>query len=85
MVNAIRKQSDDQSSLLDLSYEEHLWMEKEIKTVANITYQDIFEFLTIAAKIPIVSQITTYKLEQANTALMELKYNTVKGAKVLII
>lgn len=85
VINAIRKQDDDKNSLLSLSYHEHLWMEKEIKSVANITHRDITGFLKIAADIPIVSEITTYKLEHANRALMELKHKTVKGAKVLVI
>ena len=85
VVNAIRKEDTDKSYLLNLSYHKHLWMEKEIKTVANITHQDINEFLQIAAAIPIKSEVTSYKLEEANKALLELKYNTVKGAKVLLI
>jgi len=85
VVNAIRKEDTDRDYLLNLNYHEHLWMEKEIKTVANITHQDIAEFLPLAAAIPIKSEITSYKLEEANKALMELKYNTVMGAKVLLI
>ncbi len=85
VVNAIRKEDTDKDYLLNLSYHEHLWMEKEIKSVANITHQDINEFLPIAAAIPIKSEVTCYKLEEANKALLELKYNTVRGAKVLLI
>jgi propanol-preferring alcohol dehydrogenase len=85
IVNAIRKEDTDKDYLLNLSYHEHLWMEKEIKSVANITHQDINEFLPIAAAIPIKSEVTCYKLEEANKALLELKYNTVRGAKVLLI
>jgi D-arabinose 1-dehydrogenase-like Zn-dependent alcohol dehydrogenase len=39
----------------ELDYSEHLWQEKEIKSVANITRQDIQEFLPLAAEIPIKS------------------------------
>ena len=85
VVNAIRKEDTDKDYLLNLSYHKHLWMEKEIKTVANITRQDIEEFLPLAAAIPIKPEVTSYKLEEANKALLELKYNTVKGAKVLLI
>jgi alcohol dehydrogenase, propanol-preferring len=85
VVNAIRKEDTDKDYLLNLSYHEHLWMEKEIKTVANITHQDIDEFLPLAAAIPINPEVTSYKLEEANKALLDLKYNTVKGAKVLLI
>lgn len=85
IVNAIRKEDNDKDYLLNLSYHEHLWMEKEIKTVANITHQDISAFLPLASAIPIIPEFKSYKLEEANTALRELKYNTVKGTKVLII
>ena len=60
-------------------------MEREIKTVANVTRQDISEFLPLAAEIPMTPKVQTYKLEDANRALIELKYRPVKGAKVLVI
>lgn len=85
VINAIRKEEADKNILLELNYQQHLWMEKEIKTVANITGHDIEEFLPVAAAIPISPQLETYKLEQANQALMELKNNTVRGAKVLLM
>jgi propanol-preferring alcohol dehydrogenase len=85
VVNAIRKEDDDKRALLELSYHEHLWLEREIKTVANITHQDIAEFLPIAAAIPIHSTVTTYPLIEANDALRSLKHESVVGAKVLIV
>ena len=85
VINAIRKEADDQSSLLQLNYHEHLWMEKEIKTVANITQFDIRQFLPLAADIPIRPAIATYPLEDANRALVELKRGGVRGAKVLVV
>jgi propanol-preferring alcohol dehydrogenase len=60
-------------------------MEREIKTVANVTNYDIQDFLPLAASIPIRPEVTTYRLEDANRALVELKHGPVKGAKVLII
>lgn len=85
VINAIRKESTDQGELLKLSYHAHLWMEREIKTVANITRFDIIEFLPIAAKIPIRPSIQTYPLRDANQALVDLKRKPVTGAKVLMI
>ena len=85
VINAIRKEDGDKSALLGLSYQRHLWMEREIKSVANITHFDIAAFLPIAARIPIHSEIKTYPLLQANAALVSLKRETVRGAKVLII
>ncbi len=85
VINAIRKEDADKDCLLDLSYHEHLWMEREIKTVANVTHRDIAEFLPLAARIPIRPEVTAYALEDANRALGELKRGRVRGAKVLRI
>ncbi|MEZ6049461.1 MAG: zinc-dependent alcohol dehydrogenase family protein [Planctomycetaceae bacterium] len=68
VINAIRKEDHDKESLLELSYHDQLWMEREIKTVANVTHFDINEFLQIAAEIPIKPQIVTFPLEEANQA-----------------
>ncbi|PQO28856.1 zinc-dependent alcohol dehydrogenase family protein [Blastopirellula marina] len=85
VINAIRKEESDKEALLKLSYHEHLWMEREIKTVANITQFDIREFLPLAAEIPIRPEVATYSLDQANQALVELKQGRIKGAKVLVM
>ncbi|HEX3601364.1 MAG TPA: zinc-dependent alcohol dehydrogenase family protein [Lacipirellulaceae bacterium] len=85
VINAIRKEDSDKNCLQNLSYHDHLWMEREIKTVANVTHHDINEFLPIAAEIPIRPEVATYQLEDANQALIELKHGRVKGAKVLLI
>ena len=60
-------------------------MEKEIKSVANVTRQDVEQFLKLAADIPIEPEIEAFPLEKANRALMELKNGRIRGAKVLII
>ncbi len=85
VVNAIRKENHDISELTRLSYHEHLWMEREIKTVANVTQFDIREFLPLAAEIPIRSEVEIYPLESANQALIDLKRKPIRGAKVLTI
>lgn len=84
VINAIRKESKDQNALLDICYQDHLWMEKEIKSVANITRKDVEEFLQLAAKIGIKPEVQLYPFEKANEALLDLKLKHVKGAKVLI-
>lgn len=84
VINAIRKEDDDQQALLDLSYHEHLWMEREIKTVANLEFRDIREFLPLAAEIGIRPQVNEYPLEKANQALQDLRRGGVKGANVLV-
>ena len=85
VINAIRKEAADRHLMADISYEDHLWMEKEIKSVANVTHRDIEEFLPIAAEIPLRVEIQTYPLENANQALKDLRAGHVRGAKVLTI
>lgn len=85
VINAIRKEDADKDVLQRLSYHEHLWMEREIKSVANITRRDIDEFLPLAADIPIRPEIELYSLNDANKALVSLKRENVRGAKVLSV
>ncbi len=83
VINAIRKEDGDKSYLQNLRYHEHLWLEREIKSVANVTHRDISEFLPLAAEIPIKPEVQIYPLEEANRALLELKRGRIRGAKVL--
>ena len=85
MINAIRKENVDQDYLMNLDYPLHLWMEKEIKSVANVTRSDVSEFLDLAAKIPLKPDTQSYDLQSANQALVELKTRKIRGAKVLVI
>jgi propanol-preferring alcohol dehydrogenase len=85
VVNAIRKEETDKPALLKLDYPRHLWLEKEIKSVANVARKDVEEFLTLAAAIPLHPEVQEYKLEEANTALLELKERKIRGAKVLVM
>lgn len=83
VINAIRKEDTDKNSLLALNYPEHLWLEKEIKSVANVERRDVSEFLELAADIPIRPEVQEYPLADANRALVELKERKIRGAKVL--
>jgi propanol-preferring alcohol dehydrogenase len=83
VINAIRKEDVDKDYLLKLDYPRHLWCEKEIKSVANVTRRDVTEFLEVAAEIPIKPEVQEYGLEDANKALLELKEGRIRGAKVL--
>jgi len=85
IINAIRKEEMDKDYLLKLDYPAHLWMEKEVKSVANVTRKDVGEFLELAAEIPIRPEVREYRLEDANTALVELKEQKIRGAKVLVM
>jgi propanol-preferring alcohol dehydrogenase len=84
VVNAIRKEEADKSALTSLDYARHLWMEKEIKSVANVTRRDVREFLDLAAEMKLQPQIQEYPLSEANAALVDLKTRPILGAKVLI-
>lgn len=85
IVNAIRKEEVDKKELVNISYPKHLWMEKEIKSVANVARSDVSGFLTLAAEIPILPEVQEFRLEDANVALLELKEQKVRGAKVLVV
>lgn len=83
VINAIRKEDLDKEELLALRYPEHLWLEKEIKSVANVARRDVSEFLAVATKAHILPDVEEYPLEQANRALKELKAGKIRGAKLL--
>lgn len=85
VINAIRKEDSDRNELLALDYAVHLWQEKQIQSVANVTRRDVREFLALAAEIPLRPEIQEYPLEEANRALVELKERRIRGAKVLRI
>lgn len=83
VVNAIRKEDVDKDDLLKMDYPIHLWLEKEIKSVANVTRRDIVEFMELAAAMAIKPEIQEYSLKDANRALLDLKGKKIRGAKVL--
>ena len=85
VINAIRKEESDKQALLKLDYASQLWMEKEIKSVANVTRQDVREFLQLVAQANIKPEYQEYDLGDANQALLELKGGKIHGAKVLRI
>jgi len=83
VINAIRKEERDKDALLRLDYPRDLWLEKEIKSVANVARSDVREFLALAAEIPLKPETQEYPLEEANQVLRELKARRIRGAKVL--
>ncbi len=85
VINAIRKQDSDRHVLSTLDYPSQLWMEKEVKSVANVTRADVREFLQLAAQAGIQPEFQEYELKDANQALLELKQGKIRGAKVLRI
>lgn len=83
VVNAIRKEDVDKDYLLQVDYPAHLWLEKEIKSVANVTRRDVSEFLELAAEMRLKPEVQEFPLAEANQALLELKRGQIRGAKVL--
>ena len=81
IINAIRKETP----VPPLEYAEYLWLEKEIKSVANVTRQDAEEFLPLAARIPIIPTIEEFPLSQANEVLYSIKNSKLRAAAVLRI
>ncbi len=62
-----------------------LWEERIIRSVANLTRQDGEEFLRIVPRVPVKTEVTLYKLEDANQALDDLRNGKLDGAAVLTI
>lgn len=85
VINAIRKEAQDQDALLRLDYPRDLWLEKEVKSVANVARSDVRELLALAAEVPLKPETQEFPLEAANQALRELKARQIRGAKVLRI
>jgi len=81
VINAIRKVTP----IPELDYTEHLWYEKEVKSVANVTRKDAHEFLPLAAEIPIIPETQEFRLKEVNEALILLKEGRMHGAGVLKI
>jgi propanol-preferring alcohol dehydrogenase len=61
-----------------------LWQERQLVSVANLTRQDGLDFLPLAPEIGIVTQTTSYPLQQANQALADLRAGRFEGAAVLV-
>lgn len=85
VINAIGKEVGDREYLTRIDYPSDLWMEKEIKSVANITRRDVREFLDLAAEMDIRPETQEFDLDGANRALMEMRRGKIRGAKVLRI
>jgi propanol-preferring alcohol dehydrogenase len=85
VINAIRKEDVDREWLLKINYSDHLWKEKEVKSVANVTRKDVSGFLQVASEVPIKPAVQEFALEEANKGLVEMKEGKIRGAKVLRI
>ena len=63
---------------------ELLWGERVVRSVANLTRRDAEEFLALAPRVPVRTEVETFPLEQANEALAKLRSGAVRGALVLV-
>jgi alcohol dehydrogenase, propanol-preferring len=72
------------SDVPTLNYEQHLFYERNIHSVTANTRDDGRQLLEEAARIPIRPQITSYRLEDANRALQDLKNDQINGTGVLV-
>lgn len=85
VINAIRKEDTDKHTMATIDYAEHLWHEKKLQTVANVTGHDIDAFLQLAASAGIRPEVRLYRLEEANKAIQALRAGHIRGANVLAI
>jgi propanol-preferring alcohol dehydrogenase len=84
VINAIRKGQADRQELLELDYASDLWMEREVRSVANVTRHDVRDILDIAARTGIRPTVEELPLEQANEALAKMRRGgAIRGAMVL--
>jgi len=62
-----------------------LWEERSICSVANLTRRDGAEFMQLAPKVPVRTQVETFALAEANEALQRLRSGRIHGAAVLVV
>ena len=84
VINAIAKEDRDREALLDLDYARDLWREKSLRSVANLTRDDVRRCLALAAEHGIVPRVRTYPLEHANVALEAIRQGAAQGSLVLL-
>jgi propanol-preferring alcohol dehydrogenase len=64
---------------------EILWGERSVRSVANLTRRDGEEFMELAPRVPVRTEVQVYPLQDANTALDDLRAGRVAGAAVLSV
>jgi len=73
------------SDIPAMSYDQLLYWERSIRSVANNTRKDGEDFLKLAAAIPVRTSVQTFPLAEANRALNALKSDAINGAAVLTV
>jgi propanol-preferring alcohol dehydrogenase len=64
---------------------EILWGERSVRSVANLTRRDGLEFLSLAPKVPVRTEVMPFPLQEANEALETLRSGKIRGAAVLVV
>jgi propanol-preferring alcohol dehydrogenase len=72
------------SDIPSFSYDDLLWQERSVRSVANLTRRDGQEFLDLAPEVPVHTSVTPFPLEQANEALDALRNGRLQGSAVLV-
>lgn len=85
VINAIAKEGDDLSEWLSLDYRRHLWREKQLRTVTNVTRADVRACLALAAKHGIRPDVRCWSFDRANEALAAVRFGGRPGANVLVM
>ena len=69
----------------EFDYDTLLWGERQIRSVANMTRADASDFLKLAAEIRLQPQVTIFRLQEVNEALLALKRDAINGAAVVVL
>lgn len=85
VINAIRKNDADRGELARLDYARDLWMEREIKSVANVTRQDVRDVLAASASLRLAPTVETRPISDAASVLSDIRSGqAIRGATVLV-
>lgn len=85
VINAIRKEDGDRNALESLDYDRHLWREKSVRSVANVTRADVRDCLELTAEGAVRPTAEVLPLERANEALQRIRAGGLRGAFVLTV
>jgi propanol-preferring alcohol dehydrogenase len=78
-INAIHM-----DAIPELDYREHLYGERTLRSVTNLTHRDARELLELAAEIPIEAHVETFDLQDANRVLLAMKDSKLEAAAALV-
>jgi propanol-preferring alcohol dehydrogenase len=78
-VNAIHL-----AGALELDYGEHLYGERTLRSVTNLTNRDAEEFLALAAEVPVATTVEEFTLDRTNEALLKMRASTLEAAAVIV-